>query len=209
MDVILATGNPDKIREIREILPDSRIRFLTMTEAGFGDSIVEDGDSFQANALIKARTVHRVTGGYVLADDSGLSVDRLNGAPGIYSARFAGEKAGYAEKIAKLQAMLAPWPPQDWQASFVCAMALIRPDGQESVVTGECRGRIATESRGENGFGYDPVFLLPELGLTTAQLSADEKHRISHRGIALRKIADLLLREIDQPENPGQNRVRA
>lgn len=196
MDVILATGNPDKVREIREILPDHRIRFLTMTEAGFRGEIVEDGDSFIANALIKARTVHRVTGGYVLADDSGLAVDLLDGAPGIYSARFAGENAGYPEKIARLQAMLAPWPPELWAASFICAMALIRPDGEEHVFTGECRGRIATESRGDNGFGYDPVFLLPELGLTTAELSAEEKHRISHRGQALRAAAAELMREL-------------
>ena len=160
MDVVLATGNLDKVREIREILPDSRISFSTMTEAGFTGEIVEDGDTFIANALIKARAVHAFTGGYVLADDSGLAVDLLDGAPGIYSARFAGENAGYPEKIARLQAMLAPWPPEQWHASFICAMALIRPDGRETVVTGECRGRIATESRGQNGFGYDPVFLL-------------------------------------------------
>ena len=200
MDVVLATGNSDKVREIREILPDSRIRFLTMTEAGFSGEIVEDGDTFIANALIKARAVHAFTGGYVLADDSGLAVDLLGGAPGIYSARFAGEKAGYPEKIARLQAMLAPWPPEQWQASFICAMALIRPDGRETVVTGECRGRIATKSRGQNGFGYDPVFLLPDLGLTTAELEPEDKHRVSHRGQALRAIAIHLLQELDDSE---------
>jgi len=200
MDVILATKNPDKVREIREILPDSHIRFLTMSEAGVTGDIVEDGDTFSANALIKARAVHRVTGGYVLADDSGLAVDLLDGAPGIYSARFAGENAGYPEKIARLHAMLAPWPPDRWDASFICAMALIRPDGIESVFTGECRGRIATQSRGDNGFGYDPVFLLPEIGLTTAELSAEEKHRISHRGQALRAVAAQLLQELEKDD---------
>ncbi|HAL74184.1 MAG TPA: non-canonical purine NTP pyrophosphatase, RdgB/HAM1 family [Clostridiales bacterium] len=196
MDVILATKNCDKVREIREILPDSRIRFMTMTEAGCDAEIIEDGDSFQANALIKARAVHQLTGGYVLADDSGLAVDLLDGAPGIFSARFAGEQASYPEKIARLHDLLATWPPEQWDASFICAMALIRPDGEERVFTGECRGRIATEPRGENGFGYDPVFLLPERGLTTAELSNEEKHSISHRGQALRAVASELLRDL-------------
>lgn len=196
MDVILATGNPDKIREIREILPDSRINFLTMQDAGFYGEIIEDGSSFSENALIKARAVHRITGGYVLSDDSGLAVDVLAGAPGIFSARFAGADAGYPEKISCLRRMLAPWPKEDWHASFICMMALIRPDGQETVVRGECRGMIAPEIIGDQGFGYDPIFLLPELGLTMAQLPAGEKHRISHRGRALRAAAALLLSDL-------------
>ena len=200
MDVILATANPDKVREIREILPDGRIRFLTMEQAGFSGEIIEDGTSFAENALIKARAVHQLTGGFVLADDSGLAVDVLDGAPGIYSARFAGEDAGYPEKIACLHALLAPWPPDRWQASFICVMAMIRPDGQERVVHGECRGKIASEMRGTNGFGYDPIFMLPERGLTMAQIPADEKHRISHRGKALRAMAQLLLSEAEKGE---------
>lgn len=201
MDVILATGNADKVKEIREILPDSRIRFLTMREAGFAGDIVEDGDSFSENALIKARAVHQLTGGYVLADDSGLAVDLLDGAPGIYSARFAGEKTGYPEKIALLQAMLSPWNPERWDASFICAMAIVLPDGREQVFTGTCRGRIATARRGNNGFGYDPVFLLPDRGVTTAELSPDEKHEISHRGLALRAVAAWLLDQLNDLED--------
>ncbi len=198
MDVILATANPDKVREIREIMPDERINFLTMEQVGFTGTIVENGETFSENALIKARAVHRVTGGYVLADDSGLAIDVLDGAPGIYSARFAGEKASYPEKIARLQELLKPWRPEKWQASFICAMVLIRPDGSESIVHGECRGRIAEKSRGSNGFGYDPIFLLPERQKTMAELDLAEKHRISHRGLALRAVAELLEHEISK-----------
>ncbi len=196
MDVILASANPDKAREMREILPaDCPIRIRTMREAGFTGEIVEDGATFEENALIKARAVHRQTGGYVLADDSGLAIDVLDGAPGIHSARFAGEKAGYPEKIARLQAMLAPWPPERWLASFICVIALVRPDGTELTVRGECRGRIAPECRGQNGFGYDPVFWLPERQQTMAELDPAVKNQISHRGQALRAMAAILLRE--------------
>lgn len=195
MEVVLATANEDKAKEIREILPDGTIRFLTLTQSGFVGKIVETGQSFTENALIKARTVHSQIGGYVLADDSGLSIDVLGGAPGIHSARFAGENADYPEKIAKLYKLLAPWPPEEWLAGFVCVMALVRPDGRESIVCGVCRGQIAPFMRGDNGFGYDPIFLLPDRGLTMAQISPEEKHRISHRGRALRQIAELLRAE--------------
>lgn len=196
MDVILATANSDKVQEIREILPDPAIRFLTMLEAGFTGQIVEDGRTFAENALIKARAVHRVTGGYVLADDSGLAVDRLDGAPGIYSARFAGEQADYPAKIARLRELLQSWPPEEWQASFICTIGLIRPDGSEVIARGECRGLIARESRGSNGFGYDPVFLIPDRQLTMAELAPAEKHQISHRGQALQTIAAILRQEL-------------
>jgi XTP/dITP diphosphohydrolase len=205
LDIIVASANADKVREMREILPAgapelwSRIRFRSMREAGFSGDILEDGASFEENALIKARTVHAHTGGYVLADDSGLAVDLLNGAPGIYSARFAGEKAGYPEKIARLQAMLHPWPPEQWTARFICVIALVRPDGSHVFARGECRGRIAEQASGENGFGYDPVFYLPDRGVTMAELPPEEKHRISHRGQALRAMAKLLLQEMTQP----------
>ncbi len=192
MNVILATGNPDKVQEIQQILPDPDITFLTMREAGFTGDIVEDGSTFEENALIKARAVHWLTGGFVLADDSGLAVDVLDGQPGIYSARFAGEDAGYPEKIKKLHEMLSPWPPEAWDAAFICVMALIHPDGKEETFRGECRGKIATEMRGTNGFGYDPIFYLPDRGKTTAELSGDEKHEISHRGKALRLAAQAL-----------------
>jgi XTP/dITP diphosphohydrolase len=197
VDVVIASANTDKIKEMQEILPAAGpIRFRSMLEAGFAGDIHENGATFEENALIKARSVHAEVGGYVLADDSGLAVDLLDGAPGIYSARFAGEKAGYPEKIASLQKMLSPWPPEQWQASFICVIALIRPDGSEIITRGECRGRIAPESRGRGGFGYDPVFFIPEQNRTMAELLPQEKHRISHRGQALRKMATLLLKEI-------------
>lgn len=196
MQIILATANKDKIKEIREIIPEENIVFKTLADIGFTDDIEENGDTFAANALIKARTVHRAAGGYVLADDSGLSIDVLGGAPGIYSARFAGENADYTRKIAKLQEMLAEYPDNKRQASFICVMALVRPDGTELTIRGECRGEIAKSCRGENGFGYDPVFYVPELGRTMAELDPEHKHRISHRGIALKKMASVLRQEM-------------
>jgi XTP/dITP diphosphohydrolase len=189
--IILATANLDKVREFRQILPES-YEIITMHEAGFCDMIDENGSSFVENALIKARAVHDRIGGMVLADDSGLSVDVLDGAPGLYSARFAGESADYPTKIAHLHEWLKPWPPSQWHASFICAIALVMPDGSERTVTGECRGLIAAEPRGDNGFGYDPIFLLPDGSCTMAELSDDEKNKISHRGLALRQMAAIL-----------------
>lgn len=192
--ITIATGNPDKIIEIKEIINNSRINWKTMGEAGFSDDIVEDGSSYIANALIKARAVHAAVGGWVLADDSGLSVDVLDGAPGIYSARFAGESASYKDKIAYLHSLLAPWPQQQWQAAFVCAIALIDPDGREWTVEERSSGMISPEPAGNNGFGYDPIFYVPEFSSTMAEMSPENKHAISHRGKALRS----LLRIIDK-----------
>jgi len=204
MDVVLATANQDKVKEMREILPDGEIRFKSMREAGFDLPIEENGKTFAENALIKARAVHALTGGFVLADDSGLAVDLLDGAPGIYSSRFAGENADYPSKIACLRNLLAPWPPELWHAKFVCVIALVRPDGTSMTVRGECHGMISPESRGSNGFGYDPVFLLPDRGLTMAELPAEEKHRISHRGQALRQMAAILKKEMAADEAGNQ-----
>jgi XTP/dITP diphosphohydrolase len=193
--ITIATGNPDKVSEIKEIIDNRAIDWKTMSEAGFTDDIVEDGSSYIANALIKARTVHSAVGGWVLADDSGLSVDVLDGAPGIYSARFAGETASYKDKIACLHALLAPWPQQKWQAAFVCAIALISPDGQEWTVEERSSGMIAARAAGDNGFGYDPIFYVPEFGCTMAEMSSENKHAISHRGKALRSLLDIIKRE--------------
>ena len=196
---VLATGNPDKVREIREILTGFPFRILSMDQAGFHGEIEENGATFEENALIKAQAVHvHVGGGYVMADDSGLSIDALGGAPGIYSARFAGIEAGYPEKIAKIWSMLdhAGVSPRDWTASFHCAVAVIRPDGTWFATHGECRGLIIRELRGDNGFGYDPVFYVPAYGCTTAEMPPQQKHAISHRGLALRAMADRLRAEI-------------
>ena len=195
MRFILATGNPDKVREIRDILRGLPFEPVPMGEAGFSGDIEETGATFEENALIKARAVHARTGGFVMADDSGLSIDALGGAPGIYSARFAGENATYPEKIARIWDMLDGVPEADRTARFVCAVAVMRPDGSSFTVRGTCEGRIALEMRGSNGFGYDPVFYLPEFGMTTAEMDPDDKHAVSHRGRALRLMAAQLREE--------------
>lgn len=193
--ITIASANKDKVTEIMEIINQPEIVWQTMQEAGFDQEIVEDGSSYTANALIKARAVHARTGGWVIADDSGLSVDVLDGAPGIYSARFAGESASYPDKIACLHAMLRPWPPEQWHAAFVCALALIAPDGREWTVEEKSEGRIAQQAAGQNGFGYDPIFFVLEYDCTMAQMSPDQKHAISHRGKALRTLMALICQE--------------
>lgn len=192
---VLATGNAHKVREVREILQGLPFEVVPMGEAGFRGEIEEDGDTFEANALLKAQAVHAAVGGYVMADDSGLAVDALDGAPGIHSARFAGRDAPYPEKIATLWAMLEGVPEEKRTCRFVCAVAVVRPDGSSFTVRGTCEGRIAPAMRGEGGFGYDPVFLLPDRGRTVAELDAEEKHAISHRGRALRLMVERLRAE--------------
>ena len=196
MKIIAATKNKDKINEINEIVQGFPIEVLSMEEAGFDEDVEENGSTFEENALIKARSLHKKTGGYVMADDSGLSIDALDGAPGIYSARFAGESADYDEKIQKIWTMLDKIGAKDRSARFVCAIAVIRPDGSEFTVRGECCGVIHDKVLGENGFGYDPVFYMPEYGMTTAQMTPYMKHSISHRGIALQRMMDILIQEI-------------
>ncbi len=191
MKLILATRNEDKVNEIVEILGWPRADVQTMDEAGLTEEIEENGATYEENALIKARAVHSKTGGIVIADDSGLNIDVLNGAPGIYSSRFAGEDAGYPEKYKRLYELLAPFPPEQWNCRFICVIALIYADGREETVRGEVTGRISPVSRGENGFGYDPIFLLPERGLTMAELDPAEKNRISHRGQALARLREI------------------
>ncbi len=193
MQIILASANQDKINEFRQILTDPPWQILSMAKAGFNEPINEDGQSYLENALIKARAVWQKTGGLVLADDSGLSIDVLDGAPGLYSARFAGLAADYPTKIKTLYQWLLPFPPQDWTASFNCTIAAILPDGEERTAAGKVTGMIASQPAGQGGFGYDPVFYLPSLGLTMAQLTDQEKHQLSHRGQALRLMARILL----------------
>lgn len=182
---IVATQNKDKISEIREILSDLPFEILSMEEAGFSQNIEETGTTFAENALIKARAVHQVTGGYVMADDSGLSIDALSGAPGIYSARFHGKDSSYQEKIEALWELLKDVPLEERTAHFICAIAVVMPDGDSFVTEGKVDGIIYDKRLGNNGFGYDPVFYIPEKGMTTAQMTSGEKHSISHRGKAL------------------------
>lgn len=190
--IIFATGNKNKIREIHEILGDLGWEILSMKEAGIDLDIVEDGTTFEENALIKAKAVAAQCNDIVLADDSGLEIDYLNKEPGIYSARYMGEDTSYHIKNEKLIERLEGVPDEKRTARFVCAIAAAFPDGTMKTVRAAMEGRIGYKESGENGFGYDPIFYLPEYGCTSAELSMEEKNKISHRGKALRMIKDEL-----------------
>ena len=183
------------MKEIREILGALPLEILSMKEAGVSADIVEDGKTFEENALIKARAICKLAGEMVLADDSGLEIDYLNKEPGIYSARYMGEDTSYHIKNKSLIDRLEGVPDEKRTARFVCAIAAVFPDGKELVVRGTVEGIIGYEEKGENGFGYDPIFYLPERGCTTAELPPEEKNSISHRGNALRLMKELLERE--------------
>lgn len=193
--LIFATGNEHKMVEIREILGELPVEILSMKDAGIETDIVENGSTFEENALIKAKEVCKLAGEMVLADDSGLEIDYLNGEPGIYSARYMGEDTSYRIKNKNLIDRLEGVPKEKRTARFVCAIAAAFPDGRSYVVRGTIEGIIGYEERGANGFGYDPIFYLPERGVSTAELPPDEKNSISHRGNALRKMKELLERE--------------
>ena len=190
--IIFATGNQNKMKEIREILADMDVEIVSMKEAGIHADVVEDGNSFEENAEIKAKTICEMTGEITLADDSGLEIDYLNKEPGIYSARYMGEDTSYRIKNGNLIQRLEGVPDEKRTARFVCAVAAAFPDGTVKTVRETMEGRIGYEEKGENGFGYDPIFYLPEYGCTSAELSMEEKNKISHRGKALRAIRDVL-----------------
>lgn len=185
--IIFATGNEAKMKEIRMILADLGMPILSMKEAGINVDVVEDGTTFEENALIKVTEIAKyVENCIVLADDSGLEIDYLNKEPGIYSARYAGVDTSYDIKNQLLLDRLAGVPDEKRTARFVCAIAAAFPDGTTEVVRGTIEGIIGHEIIGENGFGYDPIFYLPQYGLTTAQISPELKNDLSHRGNALR-----------------------
>lgn len=190
MEIIVATGNAGKIREIKKIFSNQNINILSMGEVGIDIEIEENGKTFEENALIKAREINRLTGKTVLADDSGLCVDALGGAPGIFSARYAGENATDEQRIEKLLAELAD--EENRKAKFVSAIAVVLPDEMELTTIGEVHGRIADKAYGDGGFGYDPIFISDELGKTFGIASDDEKNAISHRGRALEKMYSLM-----------------
>ena len=183
--IVFATGNEGKMREVRLILADLGMEILSMKEAGANPDIVENGKTFGENAQIKAQAVWEQTGGIVLADDSGLVIDYLNGEPGIYSARYMGEDTSYEIKNQALIARLAGVEGEDRSARFVCNIAAVLPDGQVVHTEETMEGLIAMEPAGDGGFGYDPILYLPEYGKTSAEISIEEKNRISHRGKAL------------------------
>ncbi len=204
MNVIFATGNKDKMSEIREILADLHLveEIRSMKEVGLDPEIDENGSTFEENAMIKAETVYEaareagITDTLILADDSGLSIECLNGEPGIYSARYLGHDTSYRIKNANLIDRVNREGNGNRKAQFVCAIAAVFPDGTRKVVRGTIDGEIFTEERGANGFGFDPIFYLPGRGLTTAELAPSDKHSISHRGNALR----LMKKEIEAYE---------
>ncbi|WP_276952331.1 XTP/dITP diphosphatase [Acetatifactor muris] len=190
--LIFATGNAGKMKEIRMILEDTGYEVLSMKEAGIRTYIEENGKTYEENALIKARAVAAAAGELVLADDSGLEIDYLNREPGVYSARYLGEDTPYSVKNADLIRRLEGVPEEERTARFVCAIAAVLPDGRELTVRATVEGRIGYEERGQNGFGYDPIFYLPEMGKSTAELTEEEKNVISHRGKALRLMKEEL-----------------
>lgn len=195
--IIFATGNEGKMREIREILKDMDADVLSMKEAGIETEIAENGADFEENAVIKAQAVAALqTGAVVLADDSGLEIDYLNGEPGIYSARYMGEDTPYSVKNKNLIDRLEGVPDNRRTARFVCAIAAVLPGGEVITTRGVIEGRIDYAEKGKNGFGYDPIFYVPEFGCTTAQLSAEEKNRVSHRGRALEAMKTELMKRV-------------
>lgn len=199
--IIFATGNEGKMREIRLILEDLGLEILSMKEAGICLEIEENGATFEENALIKAEAVWKQSGGIVLADDSGLVVDCLNGEPGIYSARYMGEDTSYEIKNRNLIERVEAAGGRDRSARFVCDIAAVMPDGGSMTAQATMEGEIAKEPAGDGGFGYDPILWLPEFGKTAAQLTLEEKNRISHRGKALETMKGKLIAWLKEEES--------
>ena len=191
--ILFATGNVDKVREISEILAGTGIEILSLKEAGLDIDIEENGTTFEENAAIKAKTAAEMSGEIALADDSGLMIDAFDGGPGVYSARFLGHNTSYEEKNDYILEKLKDVPDEKRGAKFVCVAALAFPDERATITRrGEMKGRIAREKSGANGFGFDPIFFLPEYGCTSATLSPDDKNAISHRGKAFRAIKEVI-----------------
>ena len=190
--IIFATGNQGKIREIKMILADLDVEVLSLKEAGIEADIVEDGATFKENAVIKAKTIMEMTGDIVLADDSGLEIDYLNKEPGIYSARYMGEDTSYDIKNNNLIGRLNGVPDEERTARFVCVIAAAFPNGDILTTKGTIEGIIGYEIKGSNGFGYDPIFYLPQYQCTTAELDMELKNELSHRGKALRAMKEQL-----------------
>lgn len=186
--LVIASNNAGKLREIREILAPFGIEAISQRAAGFDAEVEETGTTFAENAKLKAQAVYAVLHHPVIADDSGLEIDALDGAPGVYSHRFAGENATDAQRMEKVLELLGDLPPEKRTARFVCVLCYLDENGKEQLFSGTCEGRIGTQPLGENGFGYDPVFCVGEK--TMAQMTEDEKNRISHRGNALSKLQE-------------------
>lgn len=189
MDIVLASSNRHKLEEIKLITKEYGVELLTLNQVGLeGVEIEETGVTFEENALLKAKEISKLTGKIAMADDSGLSVDLLNGEPGVYSARYCGEDKNYDANNKKLLENMKNLKGDERKAKFVTVLAMVKPGGEELVVRGELKGKIAMEERGENGFGYDPLFIPEGYDETFAQMSSEEKNRMSHRAIALKNL---------------------
>ena len=198
--IVFATGNEGKMREIRMVLGDLGCEIVSLKEAGIHADIVENGKTFEENAVIKAEAIARQTGDIVLADDSGLEVDCMDGQPGVYSARFLGEDTSYEIKNQYIIDQCAGKVGQERSARFVAVIACAQQGHETVTARGVIEGIIADKPAGENGFGYDPIFYLPERGMTTAQLSLEEKNEISHRGRGLTAIKPVLRERLEEEE---------
>jgi XTP/dITP diphosphohydrolase len=193
--LLLATNNKGKVREYKHMFRDLPLELVSLAELGINTEVDEVGESLEENARLKATVLSRESQLLTLADDSGLEVDVLGGEPGRLSARYAGEGASDRDRVSYLLSRLKDVPPEKRAARFRCVIAIAQPDGEVELCSGECQGVIALEPRGKGGFGYDPIFYLPELGKTMAELTLEEKNRVSHRGRAAREAIKLLRRK--------------
>ncbi|MSQ11222.1 MAG: XTP/dITP diphosphatase [Dehalococcoidia bacterium] len=196
--LLLATSNPGKVRELRELLKGAPVRLAGLQDVGITQDVEETGATFEENARLKAATYARISGLWALADDSGLEVDALGGEPGVHSKRYAGPDASDAERVQYLLRKLRSVPLERRQARFRSVIAIASPEGVQRIVEGECRGIVALAPKGASGFDYDPVFWLPELDKTMAELSLEEKNRVSHRSRSATKAAQALRELVEQ-----------
>jgi XTP/dITP diphosphohydrolase len=191
-EIVIATGNPGKLREMQALLASLGLKILSLKDFPETPDVLEDGATFAENAAKKAKTIAQMTGRPAIADDSGLVVKALGGRPGVFTSRFAGEKTSDRNKCQRLLEEMAGIPEEQREAAFVCAIAIALPQGEVKIVEEECQGRISFLPRGENGFGFDPIFFVPELGRTLAELEPEVKNQVSHRGRALKKLKLIL-----------------
>lgn len=200
MNIVIATGNRHKVEELNRLLNCGigEYTFISMRDAGFDGKIIEDADTFEGNALIKAKAVCKATGLVAIADDSGLCVDALGGAPGVFSARYAGEPCSDAANNKKLLEELGNTPFEKRTARFCCVIAAAFPDGRTLTAYGDCPGVIAFEKRGSGDFGYDPIFYYPPFDKTFAEMTGDEKNSISHRGVAAANFKKIFFSALEQ-----------
>jgi len=192
MELLIATNNKGKVKEIKEILKGLDMEVFSLADKGIDIEVVEDGKTFEENSMKKATEIFKIANCITVADDSGLEVDALGGAPGVYSARYAGEGASDEEKYTKLLNELSGVPEEKRTARFVSVVSVVLPDGTKTSLRGECEGIITTSPSGNGGFGYDPVFYVPELNKTFSQVTLEEKNQISHRGKAFRMLREFL-----------------